>query len=135
MAILVLEDSLDRVEWLRKHMPETQLVLHATSVVDFEAKLGETKGKLDLIILDHDLGHAPPTPYVVDSDSYDENGQTGYDAALAVPHDIACPVLVWSMNHSAAKRMYEALVERGIVAALLPFGAPTLASALHYLVR
>lgn len=81
-TVLVLEDTVERVSWLRDRFPELN-VIHATNPLEFVQ--GWDQGP-SLIILDHDLGLS----------AWD-----GYEACKLLPElDLHrnTPVLIWSQN-------------------------------------
>lgn len=101
--ILVLEDSEDRILWLRKVVEpmgygvdwwsDVALFLHAT-----EAQ----KERLALLVFDHDLGHAAPQRSDTTFDAhmlikFDSAGLCGLDAAKRLGNH-ACPAVSWSWN-------------------------------------
>ena len=98
--ILVLEDMDARVEWLRKTFKFSTAIWHETTVKGFQEKFLELqkKRKLQLIILDHDLGG----PWF---DSKDADEQTGTDAAQWLQSQPRVPTIIWSINAEGSKRM------------------------------
>lgn len=110
-SIVVLEDTLDRVQWLRATFPGVEIV-HCTNVVDF---IVHTRRPHALVILDHDLagalgdGPAAKAAYDAGADAY---GLTGMDAVRVC--DLDTPVVVWSANPVWGPRMADALVARGV---------------------
>lgn len=98
--ILVLEDMEERVNWLRKTFRFGVTVYHETSVEGFKEKFEqlESKGKLNIVILDHDLGG----PFF---DSSDKHGLTGTDAAKWLLTKQRKPTIIWSVNPEGSKRM------------------------------
>lgn len=120
--VLVLEDSVERMDWLDIALLGVDArVEWATSVRDFRAKLSaieqqsEQREALRLFILDHDLGPS--------LSGHDEHGETGLDAARTLPTDLAgdVPALVWSVNDTGARAMHRELVGRGYAVRRMPF--------------
>ena len=111
--ILVLEDTLVRVQWLRRLVGDSAEVVHAMNVADF---LDAFRGDEWLIILDHDLGHAKAGEMRL---NYDVDGKCGMDAARALGP--GCSVIVWSVNPVQAPRMVEVLEAGGRVSIWIPF--------------
>lgn len=112
--IIVLEDSNDRMDWLRNTIIGVDII-HHLSVLSFVQAVNEHKdsGRLRLVVFDHDLGHTPPhdmySPMV--SHTTDADGYTGHDAAKMLD-SIPCAALVWSLNDSGRKRIGHELVSK-----------------------
>lgn len=107
--IVVLEDTHERVQWLRDTFPGTEID-HAPDVVTF---LKSVRRPYALAILDHDLGgdlgDGPDAKATYDAGTAgDANGLTGMDAVAAC--DRSTPVVVWSANPVWGPRMVDALV-------------------------
>lgn len=127
--ILVLEDSMDRVRWLRSKFPDC-LISHAPTVEDFEKKQAEPH---HLVIFDHDLdlSHYSGGGYA------DPHSLTGADAARL--YNLTAPVLVWSMNPPGARHIVEILedrkrlLEEPWLIVSLPFGHKDLYQAIRFL--
>ena len=119
--IVVLEDTEERVEWLKATFPQVEIE-HCTDVVDF---LRATRRPYALAILDHDLagelGDSPEAAGVYDrGEAYDQFGLSGMDAVRVV--DLDTPVVVWSANPVWGPRMLDALSARGVAySAYRPF--------------
>lgn len=86
--ILVLEDMVDRVEWLKETFPY-QAIVWAPDVDTFSKVLDEDPR---VLILDHDLG---------------ENLPSGMDACRLIPGKISTdvPIIIWSHNPDGASNM------------------------------
>lgn len=110
--VLVLEDAVERVEWLQSVLRRSRA--EVVWCKDVESFLDEAKKDHDLVIFDHDLEVLPGTPY----------GEAPLNGAYAAqeydPQD-KVPVLVWSMNPDGAKRIVDILQSKGIVATKVPF--------------
>jgi hypothetical protein len=111
--IVVLEDTDERVKWLRDTFPQVD-IMHCTDVVEF---MQATRRPYALAILDHDLaGELGDSPEA--KDTYDRGaayarfGLSGMDAVRVV--DLDTPVVVWSANPVWGPRMASALAERGV---------------------
>lgn len=105
-TIVVLEDSEERVTWLKKVLPQYK-ILAFVDVASFVKAVTESLTDLKLVIFDHDLGHSRPPDGMYSSENdmllrYDEDGKTGHDAAHEVPK-FDVPALVWSHNVSGRK--------------------------------
>lgn len=120
--IVVLEDTHERVDWLRAMFPGVH-IRHAGTVVEF---LKEIRAPHALVILDHDLagelGDSPEAAAVYDrGDAGDAFGLTGMDAARACGRHT--PVVVWSANPVWGPRMRDALDGWGVPVVQYPFRA------------
>lgn len=128
--ILVLEDDIKRVDWLRQLLhfkcPHTEIT-HVWDVFDFKVQWKEDS-HYDLIILDHDLGlsWAGEGDLVPVADMSDKDGATGLDAAKFLA-DYAREgkyvpfVVVWSWNPQGADMMVQTLREVAIPVVARPF--------------
>ena len=110
--IIVLEDTIERVKWLRATFPDVAV----RWAKDVPAFLRELRRPGALLVLDHDLGDRDYTPA-----EYDAYGLTGMDAARACGTDT--PVVVWSANPVWGPRMRAFLVDRGVPVVQYPFRA------------
>lgn len=114
MRALVLEDDPTRVRWLRRIAPALAID-HEAEVEPFLERSRERR--YELVILDHDLG----------------GGLDGRTAATFLDARGA-PIVVWSQNELRAEDMRAILASRGQnVAAVVPFGAPNLTTAIKTL--
>lgn len=93
-TVIVIEDLIQRVDWLRDHVPEGTEIVHVETVHDFGRAL-EANPDPALLIFDHDL-------------SWDADG-TGADAAKLVPQECPIPCLVWSGSPPGARRIMDIL--------------------------
>lgn len=108
--ILVLDDSLERVEWLHKRLPAV-LIQHVSTVEEFVDCLGDDN-TYDLVIFDHDLG---------------PDEETGFDAAKTFDAPLTTDCLIWSVNPIGAKKIMYLLQDRGYVNVMhVPFGSQAL---------
>lgn len=108
-SFVVLEDTPERVEWLKGVMPDVHIV-HAEEVSPFlqAVEKEERAGRLKAVIMDHDLGS-----YNHRNDR-DNEGHDGRDAASFLNlRDYDIPILIWSMNPSGASAMAAILKEKG----------------------
>lgn len=124
--VLVLEDSVERVTWLRAVLAGTGLDIEVhDTVAPFVAAVSCRRDRLALVVFDHDLGHLPPQdlqdgvglPRLA---NYDVDGKTGEDAAKAVG-PLPCPALVWSWNTRGRVAIGRALRDHGNRGRLAPF--------------
>ena len=120
--IVVLEDTHERVAWLRETFPGVE-IQHCTNVVDF---MKHTRTPCALIILDHDLagelGRSPEAKAIYDrGEAADLHGLTGMDAVRVC--DTHTPVVVWSANPVWGPNMRNLLDERGVPHVYYPFKA------------
>ncbi len=120
--IIVLEDTIERVQWLRATFPDAT-VRWAPTVVAF---LMEMRRPGALVILDHDLagelGHTAEAAATYDrGEATDRYGLTGMDAVRACGTDT--PVIVWSANPVWGPKMRDFLVARGVPVAYYGFRA------------
>ncbi len=112
--VLVLEDMAERVKLLYKVYFITEIDW-TPSVSRFQDVYTNSEKPYDLLILDHDLGG----PFF---GSTDENGQTGQHAVdFLLMHPALPPVLVWSINPTAAPLMVKRLQNEGHEATWIPF--------------
>lgn len=109
-VIAVLEDREERIDWLKAICPHAHIVW-STNVVDFLVSVDvlALSAKLDLIILDHDLGDFESSDNLIK----DKNGHDGTDACLAITVYKEIPVLIWSANPEMAPEMEKILKKRG----------------------
>ena len=125
-VVLLLEDSISRVQWLRKHTRTSRInLVWVTSVTAFREALEEYAGNIALIVLDHDI---PEMKYEDDDipeglsvPKYYDDGLNGLDAARSIPASYKGDVLVWSWNTSGALAMIEDLERREILCLRDPF--------------
>lgn len=111
--IVVLDDMMERVTWLKSQVNNRAEIVWAKDVEKLlrDVSKAESTGRLILVILDHDLDI-----WSGENDSLDENGETGTDAAKKLSlKDKSIPVLVWSMNDSASRGMEKILWGRGFL--------------------
>jgi len=109
--ILLLEDTEDRVKWLRPicEARGAELVV-AARVNEFirtcrEHMLSDVRA----LVLDHDLGG-----YAVPTTLQDADGLDGLDAVEQMPI-LQAPVIVWSSNDQESPKMVSRLRERGFI--------------------
>ncbi len=118
--IIVLEDTPERVAWLRETFPDVEI----EHVVDVVAFLKATRKPHALTILDHDLG-GPGLAYTPEQydrgEANDAYGLNGLDACRMCDH--RTPTVVWSANPVCGPRMYNALEERRVPVVYYPFRA------------
>ena len=108
-CFVVLEDSPERVEWLKEAFPDVRVVW-AEEVNPFlqAVEKEEKSGALKAIIMDHDLG------FYSRANDHDDEGYDGSDAANFLElKNWDTPILIWSMNPSGANRMAAILKEKG----------------------
>lgn len=113
--ILVLEDSTERVDWLKGWAWQHGRIVWATGVRSFLKLAVLLRPRLGMVILDHDLGLTPGT-----NGQFDSWGFTGLDAARQFSFT-EVPALVWSCNFTAAQAMQDALVANGVAVECIPF--------------
>jgi len=116
-TILVLEDNLVRVDWLKHFFPEINVVSTAT-VSEFLTDFYDFEDHPSLYILDHDLGLSffeVPT-----AQGNDKNGHNGTYLANHLPFTDT-PILVWSQNDRDGPKMTEILRHRGFNVRYVPF--------------
>jgi len=120
-VIAVLEDTPYRIEWLEREFPHAHIawstnVLHFCASVDALA----LSGRLQLILMDHDLG-ANPLDMALNFSGHqknymeDKNGHDGCDACWAMTTYPNIPVFIWSANWDKAPTMEEVLRHRGFL--------------------
>jgi hypothetical protein len=116
-VICVLEDTPARIEWLEDNFPDVH-VAWSTTVLDFCASVDALalSGRLQLILMDHDLGFNPVDLMDVTlpaSRNYmeDRNGHDGCDACWSMTPHSNIPVFIWSANYDKAPTM-EAILRR-----------------------
>lgn len=118
-GIAVLEDVPIRIERLERMFPDVDIAW-STNVVDFCASVDSLAlaGKLDLILLDHDLGmnpmdilHGPLKSNFME----DKNGHDGRDACMSMNVYPEVPVFIWSGNEEMAVEMEQILRNRGFL--------------------
>ena len=108
-CFVVLEDTPERVEWLKGAFPDVRVVW-AEEVDPFlrAVQKEEKAGTLKAVIMDHDLG------FYDHANDRDNEGQDGRDAAqLLELRDWDMPIIIWSMNPSGASRMAGILQDKG----------------------
>lgn len=112
--VIVLDDMTSRIKWLHDALAGTGVnIAWADSVAEFRRALADHP-RPALIILDHDLGPESTT-------SEDANGETGLDGATAIPASTSTPIMIWSQNDAARKKMADVLRSRGVIASIHPF--------------
>ncbi len=134
--ILVLEDTYERVQWLRASVRGRARVVWARGVTSFRKLYTRFQDGTRLIILDHDLGlsradalefNSVTGLYTHHHDPCNDGpkGLSGADAAswlATFGWEIPCPVWIWSWNPGAAKDMLVTLAKGGVkVAVRQPF--------------
>lgn len=120
-CILVLEDTYERIEWLRATVAGRARVVWARGVRAFQKLYHVCDTSITLVILDHDLGlscvrerpategHLPGTE--------GPRGLTGLDAAdWLAENKCKVPVIVWSFNPDGSKFMLSSLRKAGVEA-------------------
>lgn len=113
-TILVLEDEIERIEWLEENLPKSTNIIWCSDVDSFVHKKDELeeKGNLDLFILDYSLGRK----------------LNGLDAVKDI--DTGCAhVVIWS-SHPKAYDMYLELKEKNVECFLKEFGRDSLLEKL-----
>jgi len=116
-VIAILEDIPFRIEWVERHFPDVH-VAWSTTVSDFCASVDALSltGRLQMIILDHDLG-CNPLDMAMGRQSasafLDRNGEDGMDACRDVGVHATVAVLVWSGNAEKVPLMVKTLKDRG----------------------
>ena len=116
-VIAILEDTPFRIEWVERHFPYVH-VAWSTTVSDFCASVDalSLSGKLQMIILDHDLG-CNPLDMAMGRQSasafLDRNGEDGMDACRDMGVHSNVPVLIWSGNTQKVPLMVKTLRDRG----------------------
>lgn len=133
--IVVLEDTVERIEWLEDIFGNVAEVWWCEKVNDFLALMQEAdRSRLALVVLDHDLGGVTVDPGVKGSPTNydvsgtfprDSDGMTGMDAVEALDPWKDVPVLVWSANMRMGPQMEEHLRREGFVTAWVPFDPET----------
>lgn len=109
VSFVVLEDSPERVEWLKGAFPDIRIVWAEEMNPFLQAVEKEEKsGALKAVIMDHDLG------FYSHANDRDDEGYDGRDAAQFLNlRDYDIPILIWSMNSSGASAMAAILKEKG----------------------
>ena len=125
-SIIVLEDSPERVDWLRRNFSDVT-ILWATTVDRF-SRLIESTSDVRLVILDHDLGQDDETWPL------DPTGKNGMDAIRCLGTNTHHPFVVWSINTVEGPRMISELESLGAIARWIPFGGSRL-SQLHDVIK
>lgn len=128
--LVVLEDAVERVDWLRRAVPHVDVVWCPTVASFFEALSGMTVDGIGMLILDHDLGadtyddDGRPATSISLSSTWpkDANGNTGMDVVYHLDAYRTVPIIVWSINTPRAQEMVVRLGERGLSAVHIPFG-------------
>lgn len=141
--IVVLEDSHERVEWLRKAVAPLK-VEHYVRVEPFVAAVEHyvRYKQIALVIFDHDLGHYPPAGsggmYAGPPEAnFDTDGRNGAHAAALVVR-FEAPALVWSWNTDGRARIATTLdrEDKATKILALPFAKTTeFAAAIGRLLR
>lgn len=113
-TILVLEDEMERIEWLRENLPKNTDIIWSSDVVDFLTKEEQLKkeNKLDLIIMDYSLGRK----------------LNGLDAVKGMTICLV-PVVIWS-SHLKAYDMFLQLKKEGTECFMREFGRDSLLEKL-----
>ena len=124
--IIVLDDMIERIDWLRKEFDDQTEIIWAKSVKQFfEELMLCDRQLLRLILLDHDLGGV-----VIDDDitslhtehwPLDPDGKNGSDAVDGLDGWDDVPVIVWSINSVSAPLMVDELKDKGFSAGWIPF--------------
>lgn len=116
-VIAILEDTPFRIEWFERHFPYSH-VAWSTTVSDFCASVDALalSGRLQMIILDHDLG-CNPLDMAMGRQSanafLDRNGEDGMDACRDMGLHNSVPILIWSGNSEKVPLMVKTLKDRG----------------------
>jgi len=118
-VICVLEDSDERVAWLRRVFSGYEIDHHLSVTSFVEAlKVHATTTRLRLAIFDHDLGYPRRVADGFEGDedgtplfNFDKDGMTGEDAAKLCP-ELQCATLVWSWNSDGSRRIAHAMVDK-----------------------
>lgn len=144
--IVVLEDSKERMVWLRENFPDA-IIKWSTTVDEFFDHLRtSSKDDIRLIILDHDLGSDDLATECQTltmergcsaTCSLDENGQNGTHAVDGLDSWHEIPVVVWSVNTVEGPRMAARLKKKKFVVVWVPFESsklPQLHRVIDYLV-
>lgn len=107
--ILLIEDSPERVEQLKKWFPNEEIVWHTNVSKFLEQETWAIQCNfVKLLIFDHDLGSYKWEQGEIQNEgllAYDSEGKTGHDAAKELESNIQCPVLVWSYNSMGAQNI------------------------------
>lgn len=113
-VVIVLEDEIHRIVFLKKHLPEGVEVFYFDNVRPFLRAVEENRDRLLLVVFDHDLGRVGPPlgPYQSTPNFVDGEGRTGTDAAWEVV-SFSAPALVWSQNEVGRKRIARVLKDEG----------------------
>ncbi len=118
MKFLVLEDTRERVTWLRNVVGGHADIVYSDNVLEF-CELAEDLDPAEVaaVVFDHDLplnvSKPKGTTFVTPKDLGDSNGLTGADAAKrVVTFDV--PHLVWSCNDTGARTIRDNLRVRGV---------------------
>lgn len=112
--ILVLEDEIERIDWLKENLPQNINITWCSDVGSFIHKKDELeeKGNLDLFILDYSLGKK----------------LNGLDAVKDMSTGCA-PVIIWS-SHPKAYDMFAELKLKNIECFLKEYGRDSLLEKL-----
>ena len=113
MKILILEDSDLRIDFLKGVVGQRAEIFWAQNVSQFIDMLKE-HSKIDLFILDHDLGEFDCVGYTCA-----KGGENGMQAIPFIPESSNC--LVWSANIDKSKIMAENLAQKGCAIVRIPF--------------
>ncbi len=126
--IVVLEDMIERINWLRKEFgAHTEIVWAKTVDQFFEELRLLDRSRLRLILLDHDLGgiiddNGTDTSLIRSANwPLDPSGKNGGDAVDGLDGWNDIPVIVWSINNVSAPLMVDELKDKGFAAGWIPF--------------
>lgn len=121
--ILILEDDMNRIDWLAKIFSKEAKLMHTNTVKEFVELFEKYKNKICLIIFDHDL---PIFDFPKDATKEvkdllfqyqlnlkDINGENGFDAALKISFYNNLPCLIWSYNETGRKNIINTLTQKG----------------------
>ncbi len=111
--IIVIEDQLPRIEWLRSVLRRSNAEI--VWCQDVDTFIEESKKDHDLAIFDHDLEIIPSMGYC------DPQPPTGADAAHLYHPMRVVPALVWSANDWGAQRIRKVLEEKKIPVTVCPY--------------
>lgn len=132
--ILVLEDSIERIKWLKDRFDEYTTIEWYETVNDFIKAANDfhRRDEIVLFLLDHDLGGVPLSDAkgalktsisVSDNWPKDTHGSCGIDAVHMLNDDFQdIPTIVWSINPVGGPKMKRELENKGFVTSWLPFG-------------
>ena len=122
--ILILEDSIERINWIKSIFDDHADIQWKDNVADF-LQLVEVipENELACLIFDHDLPLGCDTtnePVYIQNNLNDSNDQNGYDAACLLPYRNV-PCLIWSVNPRGRDRIEAALKDKGMVGKQISF--------------